>query len=108
ALRFNLERSIEDSAELGARGYLQTAVRLAVEQALMPRTMAFGSFGYINADFPGTTGHSNLFDLQVGARYLLTQRVTAGLEYNFAYRPSDAALPNYTRQIIELTLHGSL
>lgn len=108
AFRFNLSRSVEESAVLGSPGYLQTAARLGGEHEVMPRLALLGSLGYINADFAGGGGSSDLYEARIGARYHLAVNLTAGLEYDIGYRASSAALPNYTRQIIALRVRGQL
>jgi hypothetical protein len=108
ALRLNLSRSIEESAALGSPGYLQTAFRLGGQHEAMPRFVLAGSVGYINADFAGSGGNSDLYEARIGAHYAIAANISAGLEYNVGYRASSAALPNYTRQIIELRVRGQL
>src|SRR4029078_1050793 len=51
SLRFNLSRSVEESAKLGSAGYLQTALRLGIEHEAVPQMVVLGSLGYVNADF---------------------------------------------------------
>jgi hypothetical protein len=108
SLRFNLTRSVEESAILGSAGYLQTALRLGIEHAVMPRVAVSGSIGYINADFTGPVVSSNLYQAKFGARYAVAGNLSAALEYDVGHRASGAALPNYTRHIIELRLRGTL
>lgn len=108
AIRLNLSRSIEESTLQGSPGFLQTALRLAVEQEIVDRVLLLGSFSYINAKFSGVSATSNLYSFSLGARYLLTSDFSADLEYNFAYRASNAPLPTFTRQIVELRLRGQL
>jgi hypothetical protein len=108
SLRFTLNRTVEESAVLGSAGYLQTALRLGVEHEVMPRVVVLGSVGYINADFTGPPGSSNLYQATIGARYALAGNLSAGLEYDVGHRASSATLPNYTRHIIELRLRGTL
>lgn len=108
SLRFNLTRSVEESAMLGSAGYLQTALRLGIEHEAMPRVVVLGSVGYVNADFSGPVGSSNLYQAKFGARYAVAQNLSAGVEYDVGHRASSANLPNYTRHIIELRLRGTL
>ena len=108
SLRFNLTRSVEESAMLGSAGYLQTALRLGVEHEAVPRMVVLGSIGYINADFSGPVGSSNLYQAKFGARYAVARNLSAGLEYDVGHRASSPSLPNYTRHIIELRLRGTL
>ncbi len=108
SFRLNIARSVEESALLGSQGYLQTAIRLGVEHELVPRLALHGSLGFINADFAGAAGSSKLYEAKLGARYLVAANLTAGIEYDFDYRASNAALPSYTRQIVELRLRGAL
>jgi hypothetical protein len=108
SVRLNISRSVEESTLLGSPGYLQTAVRLGVEHALMPRLLVLGSLNYVNADFARTGASSDLYELRLGARYAVSTNFTAGLEYNFGYRNSAAPLPSYTRQIVEFRLRGQL
>jgi hypothetical protein len=93
---------------LGSAGYLQTALRLGVEHAIAPRLVLLGSLGYINADFTGPPGNSNLYQATLGARYAVARNLSAGVEYDVGHRASSATLPNYTRHIIELRLRGTL
>jgi hypothetical protein len=108
SLRFNLTRSVEESAMLGSAGYLQTALRLGIEHEVVPRMVMLGSVGYVNADFTGPVGSSNLYQAKFGARYAVAGNLSAGIEYDVGYRASSANLPNYTRHIIELRLRGTL
>lgn len=108
AVRFNLSRSVEESAVLGAAGYLQTAVRLAVENQVQPRVNLNGALGYVNADFTGSGGSSDLYRLTLGARYEVVANLSAGIEYDVDRRQSSASLPSYTRQIVEVRLRGRL
>jgi hypothetical protein len=113
SLRFNLGRSIEESAILGSQGYLQTAVRLGVEHEVVQRVVLLGSASYSRADFShsdfaGAVGSSNLYGLSLGTRYAINGMVSAGLEYDLGIRASSAALPSYTRQIVELRLRAQL
>jgi len=108
SVRLNVSRSVEESALLGSPGYLQTAVRLGIEHALMPRFLVLGSLGYANADFARNGGNSDFYDVRLGARYALSTNFTAGLEYDFGHRSSTAPLPSYTRHVVELRLHGQL
>lgn len=107
-LRFELTRSVEESAVLGSQGYLQTAVRLGIGHEAIDRLLLHGAVSYINADFAGAAGTSNLYELQLGARYALAGNLSAGLEYDVGHRASNAPLPSYTRQIVELSLRGRL
>jgi hypothetical protein len=107
SLRFNLSRSIEESALPGARGYLQTAVGLSVEHELFRNFVLLGTARYINAGF-SDLGTANIFDVSLGARYFFAPSLSAGLEYDFRRRISFAALPGYTRQIVALRLRGEL
>ena len=107
ALRINLGRSVEESAMLGSQGYLQTALRLGVEHEVVQRVMLLGSVSYSNADFAGGAGSSNLYGLSLGTRYVIAGNLSAGLEYDVGIRASSAALPSYTRQVVELRLRGS-
>jgi hypothetical protein len=106
--RFTVSRSVEESAILGSAGYLQTAVRLAVEHYLLPRIRLDGSLGYINANFTGAGGSSDLYQMKLGARYEVSDNLSAGLEYDVGRRQSSVALPTYTQQIVELRLRGEL
>jgi hypothetical protein len=108
SLRLDLSRSIEETSILGSPGFMQTALRFGVEHELAPRFLLLGSIGFVNADFGGAAGSSNLYELKLGARYLLSSNFSAGLEYDFGHRASSAALPHYTRQIVELRLRGQL
>ncbi|HEX3861994.1 MAG TPA: outer membrane beta-barrel protein [Stellaceae bacterium] len=108
AIRFTLSRSIEESTLLGSPGYLQTSLRIAVEHELFDRVLLLGSVGFINADFSGASASSNLYDLKLGVRYLLSGNLSADLEYDIGHRASNAPLPSYTRQIVELRLRGQL
>jgi hypothetical protein len=108
SVRLNLSRSIEESAILGSPGYLQTAVRLGIEQALQPRFLLLGSLGYINSNFAGPGGSSDLYEARIGTRYIINTGLTADLGYSFGLRASTPNLPRYTRQIVELRLRGQL
>jgi hypothetical protein len=108
SLRFNLSRSIEDAALPGLRGYVQTAVRLGLEQEVVRRLLLLGSLGYIRADFAGAALNSNLYEAMLETRYMLSANLSAGLAYALQHRASDAALPNYTRHIVEVRLRGQL
>ncbi len=118
SFRLDLTRSVEESAMLGSPGFLQTAVRFGIANEVAPRLLLLGSVGYVNADFArgggggggggGAVGNSNLYQAKIGAQYLVAANVSAGLEYNVGHRASSAALPNYTRQIIELRVRGQL
>ncbi|MBV9828916.1 MAG: outer membrane beta-barrel protein [Alphaproteobacteria bacterium] len=108
SVRFELRRSIEESSILGSPGYLQTAVRLGIEEALQPRFIVHGSIGYINADFAGAGGSSDLYEAKVGARYVINTNLLADLEYTYGLRASTSNLPRFTRQIVELRLRGQL
>jgi len=79
-----------------------------IEHEVVPHMAVLGSVGYINADFTGPVGSSNLYQAKFGARYAVAQNLSAGLEYDVGHRASAANLPNYTRHIIELRLRGTL
>ena len=108
SLRINLGRSVEESAILGSQGYLQTAVRLGVEHEAVRSIVLLGSVSYSHADFAGTAGSSNLYGLSLGTRYAINGMLSAALEYDLGIRASSAALPSYTRQVVELRLRGQL
>ncbi|HEX3954609.1 MAG TPA: outer membrane beta-barrel protein [Stellaceae bacterium] len=108
ALHFNVSRSVEESALLGSQGYLQTMVRLGVEQQVMRDLSVLGSLSYINANFAGISGSTDIYEMKLGTRYDLSDRLSAGLEYDIRYRSGGVALPSYTRQIVELSLRGKL
>ena len=74
----------------------------------MPRIRLDGSLGYINADFSGAGGSSDLYKLKLGARYEVSESLSAGIEYDVGRRQSTAALPSYTQQIVALRLRGHL
>ena len=107
-VRLNLSRSVEESVIPGSPGYLQTAVRLAIEQELMRDIVALGSAAFIRADFaPGNTG-TNIYEFSIGARHFLGDGLTVGVEYLFRHRDKMVFLPAYTRQIVGLRLRGEL
>ena len=105
-VRFNVSRSVEESALPGLHGYLQTSVRLALEQELMRDLVALGSAAFIRADFaPGNAG-TNIYEFSIGARHFLGNGLTVGLEYLLRHRDKMAFLPAYTRQIVGLRLRS--
>ena len=107
-VRLNLARSVEESTLPGSPGYLQTAVRFAVEQELAKDIVALGSAGFIRADFsPGNSG-TNIYEFALGARYFLGGGLTAGVEYVVRHREKMVFLPAYTRQIVGLRLREQL
>lgn len=106
SVKLNFSRSVEESALPGAAGFLQTAVRLAIEHEVMRDTLVLGSAAYIKAEFPGFSSTANIYEVSVGARYYLARGVTAGIEYVYRHRNSMSVLPGYTREIVGVRLRG--
>lgn len=108
SVRLNLSRSVEESALPGAAGFLQTAVKLAIEHEVMRDVLLLGSAAYIKAEFPALSSSADIFELSAGTRYYLAPGLSAGLEYVYRHRSSMAALPGYTREIVGVRVRGDL
>jgi hypothetical protein len=108
SIRFNSGRSIEESTVPGAAGFVQTTVRLTIETQVATRVILASSGAFTKADFPSPFSNTNVYELGIGLRYLFGPGLSAGLEYVLRHRTAMALLPEYTRQIVSLSLRGQL
>jgi hypothetical protein len=74
-VRFELERSVSESTQPGASGYLSTLTGLELEHELLRNLLLFAGTRYIVRDYQELDREENLWQHHVGATYMLNRHL---------------------------------
>jgi hypothetical protein len=107
SLRATAARTIEETTQfaavngvsVNASGYLQSAIKLAVEHELLRNVLLSGYVDYINSDYQGITRSDDQIDANVGGRYLLNRNLSATADLTFSTRSSNVTGVGYDRVV---------
>jgi hypothetical protein len=107
SLRATMSRSVEETtqfatinaANVNASGYLQSAIKLAVEHELLRNVLLSGYVDYINADYQGITRTDDQYDANIGGRYLLNRNLSATADLTYSSRSSNVSGVGYDRVV---------
>lgn len=87
-----LSRGVEDSALSGSGGYLSTAGSVAVDHELLRNVLLRAAVSYENADFKGVDRTDKIYELSVGAKYLLNNSAGLGATLSHGKRESSGSV----------------
>jgi hypothetical protein len=107
SLRATAARTIEETTQfaavngvnVNASGYLQSAIKLAVEHELLRNVLLSGYVDYINSDYQGITRSDDQIDANVGGRYLLNRNLSATADLTYSNRSSNVTGVGYDRLV---------
>lgn len=107
SLRATLARTVEETTQFAtvngvtvdASGYLQSAVRLAVEHELRRNVLLSAYISYANNDYEGINRTDDQFETNVQGRYLINRNLSASLDFTFSTRSSNVSGVSYDRAV---------
>lgn len=108
-----LSRSVEEATLTDASGYLRTRIGAGAEYRINRDWSAAGLVRYTNYDFEINTTNGrpdredDVFDLNLGVIYDITDIYHTGLEYGFITRDSDDTSVEYDANTVMLRLFAS-
>ena len=109
SLKANIIRSVEETTTTNSSGYLSTAYSLSAEHELRRNILLGANVVYANNDYQGAAaGVAERDDDVTGAgaeiRYLLNDRASINLKYNYQDRDSNIAGSDYSSNAIMVGL----
>ncbi len=97
-------RSIEETAAVGASGYLASAVDVDVQHELLRNVFLDGNVGFSSNQYEGITREEDIWRAGFGASYLINHYLSANAGVEFSTRESTLLGQDYDRTKI----HGGL
>ena len=85
----SVERTVEETTFTGASGYVSTAVGLTVTHELLRNVILEAGGSFARNDYEGIGRDDDVYEAEVGARYLLNRNAYLTAGYNFFKRDSD-------------------
>lgn len=85
----SVERTVEETTFTGASGYVSTAVDLTVTHELLRNVILEAGGSFARNDYEGIGRDDDVYEAEVGARYLLNRNAYLTATYNFFKRDSD-------------------
>lgn len=100
SVRASVARTVEETIVATASSFIQTAANLSAEHELMQNLLLTAGFTYVDQAFQGLSRTDRISVPEVGARYLITRQLNAGLNLSYWHRDSNAAGLDYDRYLI--------
>jgi len=103
-----VQRVIEETAIQGASGIVDTGVDLTVDWELLDNLIASAHGSVHDQHFRGIGRYDTIVVGGLGATYLINQNFSAGLDYSYGQRNSDAQGEDYYFNRVMVHLTGAL
>jgi hypothetical protein len=102
SLRFNANRSIEETTTIGASAYVASFGQVSVEHELQRNLILTASLNGTIVDYQGISQQDIYVEASIGAKYLISRNFDASIEYTPLYRGSTAPGLGYIRNVVLL------
>jgi len=100
---------VSESTTAGASGFVSTGLSAEIDHELMRNVLVGANLGYTENDYKGIDRTEQYWDAGANVDYLLNRNFRVGLGYKYRSRDVDtAATEDYSRNIVTLSLKGSL
>ncbi len=100
-VNLNVSRSVEETDEAGATGYLATIVSLDVSHQLTRSVTLNAGISYNNNDYHGVTQNEDIFGATLGVDYHFMPQLHLVADYRYTSRDSNLLSANYDQNIFE-------
>ncbi|MCU7807499.1 MAG: outer membrane beta-barrel protein [Candidatus Thiodiazotropha sp. (ex Semelilucina semeliformis)] len=112
----SVERSINETTELGASGYLYTGFDLQLDQKLSTNSLGYISYNYALAEFQNVGREDATQTFNLGLKYFLSPKIMLSGSYSYINNDSNdlgltgsaADTYDYERNLLFLTLKARL
>lgn len=88
-IRAELQRSLEETTDIGSPGYLNTSLSAKLQHRLSPRFIPYLNLGYSYYDFLETGREDRTYSAGAGLKYFVTRNTYVVLGASHAYRDSN-------------------
>lgn len=103
-----VNRSIEETDQIGAVGYLSTSAALNVSHELTRSVTLHVSAFYTNNDYRGVVRNENIYGATVGAAYHFMPQMALAVDYTHTNRATDIVGADYGQNVVEARLRLEL
>lgn len=106
---FNFSRDINETTQRGTSGVVATSPSISIEHELLRNVVLSTGGSYSYNEYRGTTRTDDLFGAQVGAKYLLSQYLSLGLNYNYMSRDANNVVnSDYAVHEVMFNINGQM
>lgn len=102
SLTGTVDRSVEETIQGLASGYLSSSYDITLEHELMRNVLLSANLGYDNNDYEGISREDDIWFAGVGGDYLLRRGVTLSANYLFTDRDSNIAGADFSQNLFIL------
>lgn len=107
-IKGSIQRTVDETTQAGASGYLSTAYNASVDHELLRNLLIGLSAGLTNNDYEGISREDDVYRVGAYARYLMQRNLYLSLNYNYTNRDSSITGADYERNIIMLRVETQL
>jgi len=104
----SIARTVEESTQSGASGYLSTAYAASVDHELLRNLLVGFRLGLTNNDYEGISREDDVYTAGAYARYLMQRNLYLSMNYNYTNRDSSVTGADYERNVIMLRVETQL
>ncbi len=104
----NASRTVEETTNAAASGYLSSNVSLRLEHELMRSVVAYGSVAYAQNDYVGNGQKETIPQATLGGEYYINRYFSVSPEYSYKKKNSNQVSGSYTDHLVSLRLSGKL
>lgn len=108
SIRFDVDRSFQETTFAGSSGYVDTGVALRLEHELRRNILLYGEGSFNYDDYDGIDLKEKVYVAGFGGNYLVNRHLRLGLGYTYSYRDSDYDYREYKVNQVLLSVIGSL
>jgi len=108
AMRFGLDRTLEETTLLNASSYLYTAVDLTVQHKVAPRTVLTGNLTISESDYQGISRNDDMYGLSVGLQHEIARHLYVEGSYRYAQRNSNITGEDFERNQLLFQLRADI
>lgn len=106
--KLNARRTVEESTQNNASGYLASVFGVSVDHELLRNLLIGGNATYTNNDYEGISREDDITAAGLYAKYLWNRYLDLSVRYDRTSRDSSVAGQDYDKNVLMLRVEGAL